>query len=136
MMMCCQTHSYHNSTSLFYHHAHTNDNTNLNSNFLIRYFTEEKVINRVPDVFLLMGGTYFGMQLIGCLMIDKPSKTEEVYECHWREEEQCSPIICNHSKYYYIFTGWIIITIIKKWFITTESIETCRVLHAISDDVF
>ena len=35
-------------------------------------FTTSEVIDRVPWVFLIMGGTYAAMQLIGSLMITLP----------------------------------------------------------------
>lgn len=41
-------------------------------NFFCRYFTENAVLKKVPSCFLLLGGCYAALQLIGCLMLADP----------------------------------------------------------------
>lgn len=38
------------------------------------YFHDEKVLSRVPSLFVLLGGLYLAMQLIGCCLIFTPPK--------------------------------------------------------------
>ena len=37
-----------------------------------RYFGDADILDRIPKVFLLLGGIYAGMQIIGCLLITDP----------------------------------------------------------------
>ena len=37
------------------------------------YFTDESLLDKVPEVFLLLAGVYFAMQLAGCALIRNPS---------------------------------------------------------------
>ncbi|KAL8595959.1 hypothetical protein ACOMHN_018271 [Nucella lapillus] len=37
-----------------------------------QYFTQEDVLERVPNVFLILGGTYAVIQLVGCLLLSNP----------------------------------------------------------------
>jgi len=41
----------------------------------IRYFDNESLLRRVPSSFLLLGGIYFIIQFVGCLMIFEPRKS-------------------------------------------------------------
>lgn len=41
--------------------------------FIYRYFPQEEVLKNVPDVFLLLGGCYAVLQLLGCLLLKNPS---------------------------------------------------------------
>lgn len=37
-----------------------------------KYFTQDDVLNKVPGCFLLLGGCYAALQLIGCLLLSDP----------------------------------------------------------------
>lgn len=41
-----------------------------------RYFTQPELLDRVPTCFLVLGATYFGMQLIGIACLSEPSITQ------------------------------------------------------------
>lgn len=46
-----------------------------------RYFDNESLLNRVPSSFLFLGGIYFIIQFVGCLMIFEPRKSSGNRRC-------------------------------------------------------
>ena len=46
-----------------------------------RYFDNEKLLDRVPSSFLFLGGIYFIIQFVGCLMIFEPRKSSGDRKC-------------------------------------------------------
>ena len=46
-----------------------------------RYFDNEALLNRVPSSFLFLGGIYFIIQFVGCLMIFEPRKSSRNRNC-------------------------------------------------------
>ena len=41
-----------------------------------RYFQDEDVLNNVPNLFLLLGGIFAGLEIIGLLLLQVRSKSE------------------------------------------------------------
>ena len=46
-----------------------------------KYFDNESLLNRVPSSFLFLGGIYFIIQFVGCLMIFEPRKSSGNRRC-------------------------------------------------------
>ena len=40
-----------------------------------KYFDQEDILQRVPTLFLILGGTYMVMQFIGCMLLFQPPST-------------------------------------------------------------
>ncbi|CAG0896722.1 unnamed protein product [Darwinula stevensoni] len=55
------------------------------------YFTDEDILNRVPSLFLIMGGTYAVIQVIGCLLLKNPPQ-------HFEQERE-GIRVKNHQNY-------------------------------------
>ena len=46
-----------------------------------KYFTDESLLKRLPSSFLFLGGVYFIIQMLGCLMIFEPRKSSINRKC-------------------------------------------------------
>ena len=46
---------------------------------LRRFFTQDDVLEKVPSMFLILGGCYAVMQLIGCLLLRNPPSREVLF---------------------------------------------------------
>lgn len=53
-----------------------------------KYFDQEDILQRVPTLFLILGGTYFIMQFIGCMLLFQPPSTTPS-----TQEEDCRAMI-------------------------------------------
>ncbi|XP_071165053.1 apicoplast pyruvate carrier 1-like isoform X1 [Mytilus edulis] len=54
-----------------------------------KYFTENAVLKKVPSCFLLLGGCYAALQLIGCLMLaDPPHQYQQLQQNMGAEEDE------------------------------------------------
>lgn len=50
--------------------------------FLSRYFSQDVVLDQVPWMFILLGGCYAFMQLIGSLLLCNPPYSEVRFRLH------------------------------------------------------
>lgn len=55
-----------------------------------KYFTDPDLLNRVPKVFLLLGGTYAAIQLVSCICLVNPPPVSI--------EEETNPILVHNNK--------------------------------------
>ncbi|KAK7485496.1 hypothetical protein BaRGS_00023306 [Batillaria attramentaria] len=65
-----------------------------------KYFNQDDILDRVPKVFLLCGGCYAAMQLIGCLLLYNPPSYEVSWYLHYSPVGCCMLFIsaaCEHT---------------------------------------
>lgn len=48
---------------------------------LLRYFDQHELLERVPDVFILLACVYAAMNFVGSLLLSKPEPIREQVRC-------------------------------------------------------
>ncbi|XP_055869168.1 uncharacterized MFS-type transporter YhjX-like [Biomphalaria glabrata] len=114
-----------------------------------KYFGEASILDQVPYVFLLLGGCYAGMQLIGSLLLCNPPASEvsvndlrtfklissrEQQEEQNDEEVNFTPAQMLKSKYFYII--WFIFLLNGQGIVFLTTLYKAYGQTFISDDSF
>ncbi|XP_064615844.1 uncharacterized protein LOC135479869 [Liolophura sinensis] len=63
-----------------------------------KYFTQVAVLERVPTCFLMLAGSYAGLQILGCCLISDPPATEEDLEVTLDDEDSDSTTTTRFSR--------------------------------------
>ena len=68
----------------------TQNHINLPFCTICRYFLDKNVLDRVPSMFLMLGGIFASMELLAVLLIREPSnkEVEEIMEFAQKHQEQ------------------------------------------------
>ncbi|GAB6028338.1 hypothetical protein CHUAL_002511 [Chamberlinius hualienensis] len=56
------------------------------------YFYDESLLKRVPNVFLILGGVYAGMQIIGCILANSPPPPTPISE---QTQAESTPVLAK-----------------------------------------
>ncbi|KAL5004644.1 hypothetical protein ScPMuIL_018100 [Solemya velum] len=67
-----------------------------------KYFTQDSVLDKVPTVFLVMGGCYASMQLLGVILLDEPpdqySERQSSVQSEDATEKEKDPLLSEYDK--------------------------------------